>query len=113
MFSVRRSRACQGDTPPPPEHTHPPTHASWRVAHIKATDETNAGGNGLGRVPGPEVKRKAGPGRPPTSEESGESVRERTTTQSLVWMIRQTAPPPTPLFLFLSLFKYSDSANNN
>lgn len=30
----------------------PPPHASWRVAHIKGPDETNAGGNGLGRVPG-------------------------------------------------------------
>lgn len=36
---------------PPPTPPSPP-HASWRVAHIKGPDETNAGGNGLGRVPG-------------------------------------------------------------
>lgn len=37
---------------------------SYRVAHIKVPDETNAGGNGFGIVPGREVKRKAGLGQP-------------------------------------------------
>lgn len=36
---------------------------SYRVAHIKVPDETNAGGNGFGVAPCREVKGKAGPGR--------------------------------------------------
>lgn len=37
---------------------------SYRVAHIKVPDETNAGRNGFGVAPGQEVKAKAGLGRP-------------------------------------------------
>lgn len=37
---------------------------SYRVAHIKVPDETNAGGNGFGVAPGQEVKRNAGLGQP-------------------------------------------------
>lgn len=37
---------------------------SYRVAHIKVPDETNAGGNGFGIAPGREVKREAGLGQP-------------------------------------------------
>lgn len=36
---------------------------SYRVAHIKVPDETNAWGNGFGVAPCREVKGKAGPGR--------------------------------------------------
>ncbi len=49
---------------------------SYRVAHIKVPDETNAGGNGFGVAPGREVKRKAGLGQP-WPEMNLEQVREK------------------------------------